>query len=231
MNLSALTVAAFLASAQVAGACTSEGVLFFDERPDVSLIVVPDDMPLGDSRGITVTGAYTGTEPRASGAASPVGFFIRDGQVINRNGARMDGVLIVDDKGARITRRDAIGIDSAEGRAAMAEQAHTDGTSMLQSHLLISDGELDIREVDNAPRFTRRILFETEGGLGIWQSAQPLTLYAAAVAVEEACAPRMALNLDMGSYDYCVSDGRYCGLLRDTGRLSNLIRLERGERP
>lgn len=231
MKLTALTAATLLASAQLAGACTSDGMLFFDERPYISLIVAPDDLPLSDSAGITVTGAYTGTEPRAAGGPAPVGFFLREGEVINRNGARMDGVLLIDEDGARITRRDLAGIDSAEGRVSMAERAQAEGISLLQSHLLISDGQLDIHEVENAPRFTRRVLIETDEGMGIWQSAQPLTLYAAAVAVERACAPRMALNLDMGSYDYCVSDGRFCGLRRDTDRLSNLIRLERGQRP
>ena len=231
MKFGAIVAMSFLASAGLAEACTSEGVLFFDPAPEVTLFVLPDDLPIDDTRGITVTGAYTGTDTRRSGAHMPVGFLLRDGEVINRNGGRMDGVLLVDEDGARITRRDVIGIDSAEGRVAFAEGAAGRPVSLLQSHLLISEGELDIHEVEDAPRFTRRILIETEAGMGIWQSAQPLTLYAAAVAVEEACAPRMALNLDMGSYDYCTLDGVYCGLLRDTERLSNLIRLERGQRP
>ncbi|WP_316014940.1 hypothetical protein [Roseobacter sp. HKCCA0434] len=221
--------AALLPSA--AFACSDDGVLFFDAAPRTSILVLPDDQPLSDTAGITVTGAYTGTEQREGGGHLPVGFLLRDGEVINRNGARMDGVLLVEEGRATITRRDEIGIDSAGGRSEMAARAAEEGLSLLQSHLLIDEGELDLRAVDGAPRFTRRVLFETEEGLGLWQSAQPLTLHAAAVALQRACAPDMALNLDMGSYDYCVSDGRYCGLLRETERLSNLIRLERGERP
>jgi len=231
MKLEVLTLATLLASASVAGACTADGILFFDANLRATLIVAPDDLPLSDSRGITVTGAYTGTETRENGAPAPVGFFLRDGEIINRNGGPMDGVFLIDEDGARITRRDVLGIDSAEGRVEMSQRAQAESISLLQSHLLISDGELDLREVEDAPRFTRRILIQTEDGIGIWQSAQPLTLYAAAVAVETACAPTMALNLDMGSYDYCVSDGRYCGIRRDTDRLSNLLRLERGQSP
>lgn len=227
MKSVALVAAMLLCSVSAASACTAEGVIFYDNDPRVSIHVVPDDLPLDDTRGITVTGAYTGTEQRAAGGALPVGFFLRDGEVINRNGSRMDGVLLIDADGARITRRDAIGIDSAEGRQAFAEQAAGQGVSLLQSHLLVSEGELDIHPIDGAPRFTRRVLFQTGEGMGIWQSPQPLTLYAAAVAVERACAPDMAMNLDMGSFDYCTSDGRYCGLLRETDRLSNLLRLER----
>ena len=227
MKSVALVAAMLLWSTSAALACTAEGVLFYDSDPTVSIHVVPDDLPLGDTRGITVTGAYTGTELRNGGGGLPVGFFIRNGEVINRNGSRMDGVLLIDGDGARITRRDAIGIDSAEGRLAFAEQATGKEISLLQSHLLISGGELDIHPIDGAPRFTRRVLFQSQGGLGIWQSPQPLTLYAAAVAVQRACAPDMAMNLDMGSFDYCTSDGRFCGLLRETDRLSNLLRLER----
>lgn len=231
MKLKFAMLSVLIASAPMAEACTSDGMLFFDANPRATLFVVPDDLPLSDSKGITVTGAYTGTELRQGGGNAPVGFFLQDGEVINRNGGPMDGVLLIDGDNVRITRRDVIGIDSAQGRLALAERAKQDHISMLQSHLLISDGELDIHEIEDAPRFTRRVLIQTEDGLGIWQSAQPLTLYSAAVAVQSACAPTMALNLDMGSYDYCVSDGRYCGLRRDTERLSNLLRLERGERP
>ena len=40
--------------------------------------------------------------------------------------------------------------------------------------------------------------------------------------------PKMALNLDMGSYDFCNEGGRNCGALslEETGKLSNVLRLK-----
>jgi hypothetical protein len=58
-----------------------------------------------------------------------------------------------------------------------------------------------------------------------------MTLHAAAEHLAAELAPKMALNLDMGSYDFCrsaVSGAEIsCGILRlsDTEKLSNLLML------
>lgn len=227
-------LAALLISASPALACTAPGVLFFDEDPQAALHILPDDLDrLELSEGVTVTAAYTGTETRENGGHLPVGFIMREGEVISGNGGRMDGALVIDaDGSATITRRDRLGLDSLVGRRAYAEVAATTGQSVLQSHLLITDGELDLRAVEDAPRFVRRILFQSADGLGLWQSDGALTLYDAARQIEETCVPDMALNLDMGSYDFCFTGGDNCGLLRagDLSRLSNLLHLQRRER-
>ncbi len=210
-------------------ACEAPGVLFFDADPRVQIVLLPEDaVPEG---GISVTGTYTATEPRAGDKPLPVGFFARSGEVVSQIGARVDGVLMIEDGHATITRRDRTGLDTSEGRAAMAGRAGQEGLSILQTHLLIDGGELDLRPVEDAPSFTRRLLFQTGSGLGLWQSAGPVTLHTAAASLRAACAPDMALNLDMGSYDFCVSEGESCGLLTDTARLSNLIHLEAREQP
>jgi hypothetical protein len=103
--------------------------------------------------------------------------------------------------------------------------------SVLQSHLLIVEGKVDFRAHDDAPVFVRRMFFISDDGFGVYQPAGALTLLAAAEQLVGALAPDMALNLDMGSYDYCrasVSGSETaCGILglNDTAKLSNLLML------
>jgi len=57
--------------------------------------------------------------------------------------------------------------DRAQRRAFVA-RAKQLGLSAIQSHLLITDGALDVRNVSGAPRFRRRILFSyADGSYGI----------------------------------------------------------------
>ena len=197
-----------------------------------------DDAPLG---ALTVTGAYTGADRRAEDRPRPVGVFVHAGRTISLELARMDGLLVVGrDGAARIaevraaplggTVHDLRGLD---GRMAFARAAAEAGASAFQSHLLIRDGALDLRELPAAPRAPRRLLLEdAEGRLILWGSgARPLTLHEAATEALAAHAPRMALNLDMGTWDFCermtAGGAISCGLLgrEGTARLSNLLRL------
>ncbi len=113
-------------------------------------------------------------------------------------------------------------------RTFLAETA-VRGLSVLQSHLLIVEGRVDVRPQDDAPVFVRRMLFTDDEGFGLYQSRWPETLHGAARQLAEALAPRMALNLDMGSYDYCqraeADAEASCGRLDrgNTGKLSNLL--------
>ncbi|MGF1446527.1 MAG: hypothetical protein ACFBRM_10040 [Pikeienuella sp.] len=209
------------------------------------LLLLPDEpAPApGASPVWAVTGVYTGTEARAGGGRLPVGLFVHGGRVINPNLGRMDGILLVSPDGAlslhhsRRVRFDGQRFDlrQPDDRAAFARAAAAAGWSVAQSHLLIVDGNVDVRPRADAPRFTRRILFTGPEGIGLWQSPMPMTLYEASLALADAHAPRMALNLDMGSYNYCwrLLEGanRRCGLLgmADLARVSNLIVLQ--ERP
>ena len=113
-------------------------------------------------------------------------------------------------------------------------QARARGVSLLQSHLLVIHGRVDTQPVEGAPRHRRRIFFTDADGFGIWQSRSALTLDEAARAIAGDLAPAMALNLDMGSFDFCLlthADGRHepCGTLRREAldRLSNLLVLSR----
>lgn len=207
----------------------------------LELLLLPEDAGLTPEGALDVTGGYTATDRRAEGKPKPVGLFVRGGDIVSREYARFDGVLLIDQAGApRIfhRRRAMIGgrshdLDDPAARFAFLAAVATDGAALLQSHLLIVDGEVDAFDRDGAaPRFRRRILFQTgEGGMAIYDSSpRALTLAEAAAEVKARYAPAMALNLDMGSYDFCSRGGARCGLLSygDAAKLSNIIRFWNG---
>lgn len=193
---------------------------------------------------IAVTGAYTAEEARdgdAEGAGprpNPVGFFMHEGRLVNPNMTRMDGMLIVDPGAGTLSLHNRAAVElggrtynlrRVAPRRDFAAEARERGLSVLQSHLLIIDGKPDVSDVEDAPEFRRRILFTDADGYGVFETAGAVTLYDAAMALDERHDPQMALNLDMGSYDFCfrAEDGveRRCGVVarQDTGKLSNLI--------
>ncbi|SFI00018.1 hypothetical protein SAMN05216258_103465 [Albimonas pacifica] len=227
----------------LAAACPGPGAL--------DLILLPEEMAKLDdgAAALTVTGAYTATDKRDETKPKPVGLFLHRGRAVSLEYGRMDGLLVIEaDGAARIVAAPAAQVAGGahdltdpEGRRAFIAAAKSSGASALQSHLLIRDGELDLRPVDDAPLAIRRILFQDrDGALAIWQSgARALTLHAAAEELARLHAPAMAMNLDMGSYDFCERTGPEtasggasysCGFLDRQGveRLSNLIRLHPG---
>ncbi|MEM9735212.1 MAG: hypothetical protein AAF908_01230 [Pseudomonadota bacterium] len=240
-----LWIAALSAVAAPVLACPepSEQVLFHScwGEAEVTSLLLPEDgpVPAGEARQLVVTGGYTGKDRRLETFPNPVGMFIHRGQVVNPTLARMDGVAIVDRDGAlsiEYRRRVAFAgqtfdLNKLAARRAFQTAAAEAGASVFQSHLLIVDGALDIRPIENAPLALRRLLFTDGAGFGIYQTARPVTLSEAAAEAEAALAPRMALNLDMGSFDYCIASlagvERNCGLLgrEDTAKLSNLLLL------
>lgn len=245
-----LFAALAMVPAAPAAACPppSETLLFHScwGRGKLEILLLPEDLPLpeagsGDTaQRLIVTGAYTARDERDGGLPKPVGMFVRGGTVANPNLGRMDGVLLVDPATGRpevrhrarlpLGGRDYDLRELGQRRAFLAEAAAR-GLSVMQSHLLIVDGELDIEPHEEAPVFVRRMLFEDGAGFGLYQTRQPRALYDAARQLADALAPRMALNLDMGSYNYCrrLADGvdTVCGALQrgSTGKLSNLLML------
>ncbi|MCL5776971.1 hypothetical protein M1105_08245 [Limibaculum sp. FT325] len=210
-----------------------------------ALHLLPEDLPLPDpapgEERVTVTGAYTARESREGGRPDPVGLFVRRGELIGRHLARMDGILIIEPDGrtARLAHRGAVPLGGAmhdltgfEARARFLREAVASGVSLMQSHLLVVDGHSDVAEVENAPAYIRRLIVEDAAGIGLWQSRWPLTLHEAARAVVAELAPRMAMNLDMGSFDYCLREPpgaapASCGVVAPGGaemsKLSNLV--------
>lgn len=234
------------ASLPHAAPCPSESsVLVFHScwgEARLAVALLPEGLPLPSipetGRRLVVTGAYTARDARADGLPKPVGLFVHGGRVINPNLGRMDGILIVDPHRGKpsLHHRERVLLDDRsydltrlEERRAFIAKASSDGASVLQSHLLIVDGQVDVREQEGAPAFLRRLFFIDSAGFGVYRTTLPLTLQEAADRLAHDLGPRMALNLDMGSYDYCTSavDGAdtVCGILGsdDTAKLSNLL--------
>lgn len=239
-----LAAAALLALVPAgAAACPEPGptILFHScwAGGHLDVVLLPEDLPLPqDGQRLIVTGAYTSTESREGELRKPVGLFVHKGAVINPNLGRMDGVLIADPVSGRpqLWNRTRVGLGARrfdltdlEPRREFTVAARDAGLSVLQSHLLVVDGEVDVRPQDGAPVFVRRLLFTDAEGFGLYQSAVPLTLFDAAEEIHALLSPAMALNLDMGSYDYCqrldVAGTSNCGLLErgNTQKLSNLL--------
>lgn len=245
--LAGLALIAILAAAPVAACPPPSDTLIFHScwgQGQLEILLLPEDLPLLEhtdaSRSLLVTGAYTARESRDGGLAKPVGIFVRNRQVVNPNLGRMDGLLIVDPATGQpeLHHRAQVRLDgrefdlrSIERRRAFLAEARLRGLGVMQSHLLIVDSRVDVQPQDNAPVFVRRILFTDKPGFGIYQTMRPVTLHDAATQLADALAPWMALNLDMGSYNYCerVEGGveSSCGAIArsDTGKLSNLLRL------
>ncbi len=240
--LAPLLAGAILAAPQGAAACfEADPALIWSACAEAraDLVLLPEDAGATPLDAIDVTGAYTATDTRKEGRPKPVGLFVRRGEVVSREYARFDGLLLIDREGRpsiQHRHRAEIGgrvydLDDASARATFIEVASKSSVSLLQSHLLIAEGAVDAKPLADAPRFRRRILFVTEAGaMGLWDSGlAALTLNEAAEMLAAKYRPRMALNLDMGSYDFCRTGDQLCGLLppEQTGKLSNLLRLWR----
>jgi hypothetical protein len=198
----------------------------------VHLRVLPDGALTDRDHVLTVTGTYS------SGDRFGIeGLVIQAGKTVSRRYQNWDGVLVIDRNGTpQLSHAENVSLDGEDfnlkvkpRRAAFIAKAKELGVTVLQSHLLIFNGALDLEDIKNAPSFKRRLLVTfQDGSFGIWESDQAETLYGAAKKVQDALNPFMALNLDMGAYDYCQSGSNGveadCGsLLVSTDKLTNLL--------
>ena len=230
-------------------ACDDQSLLFTSRRGAYAASVMlkaPAPKPLaeviaGDDIALVTTGVYT------SPHGMPVGLAIVEGRVVNPVPRGWSGLILVRPDG-RIVLKDMgrveVGHVPRDLRQSLADlkafvaAAERDRLTVLQSHLLIGDGELKITSKAPSKPFRRRIIFEDgEGHIGIFDSGErELSLYDAAAEVRRRYAPRLAINLDMGSYDFCQrrktpSDVlASCGTLEKPDIVSNLvvIRLKAG---
>ena len=207
-------------------------VLSCDQSISVNLRVLPDEITQSPEHLLTVAGTYS------SGDRFGIeGLVIKDGVQISRRYQNWDGVLIIEPSGVpNLYRADNVmlgdityNLKDSVSRNAFIEKALEDRLTVMQSHLLISDGQLDLKDVPDAPKFKRR-LFVTlpNGNFGIWETDISETLYSAALQLQEDLQPHMALNLDMGAYDYCqkgpVGAQSDCGrLLVSKDKLTNVL--------
>ena len=198
----------------------------------VKLRVLPDNTQPDNNHLLTVAGTYS------SGDRFGIeGLVLREGTVISRRYQNWDGVLVLDENAQphlyhakRVTLGGAeFNLKQTVSRAGFIAKALEMSVTVLQSHLLISNGQLDLKNIEAAPRFKRRLLVTfKDGSFGVWETKHAETLYEAARQVQVELAPDMALNLDMGAYDYCISGPidaqKDCGLLLvSQDRLTNLL--------
>ena len=237
-SLKTILAAAILAlTATSANACPTDArVLFVSCNTPVSAKLTSLEgapAPEGPDNSLTVTGTYS------SGDRFGIeGIAIDAGKMISRRFQSWDGLAVITPEGRlslHHVERVSLGghtfnLRNAHERQAFEKTARQRRLSAIQSHLLITDGEVDVRDQPGQPRFRRRMLFMTrEGDVGVFDTGgEALTLFDAAAALHEAVAPEMAFNLDMGSYDYCVwnkGDMKNCGRLNrsSTGILTNVL--------
>ena len=235
---------AVVGAASPVGAGAAEGKLLVPptpkEKASAELIFLPDgasalDAPLRNGeRRVLMTGAYSSKDRFAPG-----GFVLKagDSSLVRLQG--WDGLLLVDAKGrASLHHMEKVrhwgenwNLRERGQRRSFLKRAKRDGLSAVQSHLLIKEGVLDLRESQTIKRRLRRILFETKDGqIGVFESSpRMLTLYEAAQAVRKQLKPRFALNLDMGDYDFCETQSAEgstrCGFLNreSIGKLTNVL--------
>ena len=199
---------------------------------NASLRVLPQDQSIQSQNQLTVAGTYS------SGDRFGIeGMAIRRGEVVSARYQSWDGVLIID-TGGHLSLHNAkrvsvngksFNLKVAEERKAFVENAKQLKLSVIQSHLLVTGGELDLANVEDAPSFKRRMVFMTKAGkVGIYETDAPKTLYEAAQEIQAAVSPAEVFNLDMGAYDYCRrimnGDAVDCGsLLVSESKLTNLL--------
>ena len=218
------------------------GVLFLENAPgdaEVSILFLPEQLPdlpppeTTPSR-LVVTGAYSSGDRFA-----PEGFVIRAGDATHPWPQGWDGLLLTTPEGEASIHEvshvklegEAYNLRDKGSRKTFLTRAEELKLSSVQSHLLIRNGALDLRPTENAPIFRRRMLFQTpDGRIGVYDTTpRAVTLYEAAAELLDTIEPEMALNLDMGAYDFCerAASERFanCGLIGrdDLSKLTNLI--------
>lgn len=205
-----------------------------DIRATVDLQFLPLDLERQSGDILSVTGTYSSADRfGVEGLAF-------DGEtLISARFQGWDGILLVSPDGSpklyHAANIDFLGktynLKRGPDRRDFIAQAQSAGWSMIQSHLLITDGILDVREVDNARRFVRRLFFTDSAGWGVYETQGTMTLYDAAVEIQEKLNPDMVMNLDMGAYNYCQmatpTGFDACGdLFTNSENLTNVITIQ-----
>ncbi|MBF0613264.1 MAG: hypothetical protein G8345_08230 [Magnetococcales bacterium] len=184
---------------------------------------------------LEVTAAYT------SDIQYPVGFFAVQGRVINPAVQPWEGLVTVSANGqleirhagdVSLTGRTLQWTTSQQDYRLFVQQVEERKLSVFQSHLLIGMGRNLVKNLENQPKVPRRVLFRDRmGGVGIYDSLEePLTLFEVAEILLQNFQPFHAVNLDMGSYNFCVyyfqgGPQQQCGVPKPKAHLSNLLRL------
>lgn len=163
----------------------------------------------GSNYRLVVSAIYT------SPLGMPVGLNIMDGAVINPAIQKFDGLILIDKDGQiSLTHIDELEYNlksyrirsSLEDYQNFLQKARRDGLSVLQSHLILDHGNILIQDNAKGRKSRRRILFESsDGGLHIYDSFEKkLTLFEAAKYLKDNYEAQLAVNLDMGDFNFCT---------------------------
>ena len=162
----------------------------------------------GYTKRLEMTGTYT------SSFQHPTGLFAIDGEVINPVLQSWVGLVIIDSEG-KVQVKD-INMLEYQFRHFDIQHSYQDyldfldlvndlKLSLLQSHLIVKHGEIDVSP-DNTKRFRRRVIFQdASSAVSIYDSFERhLTLYETAEILVKEYQAVNAVNLDMGPYGYCA---------------------------
>ena len=160
---------------------------------------------------VIVSAAYT------SASGVPAGLALDKGRVINPAVQRFNGALVIDGSGtATVERIDAMPAGRTTLRVrstyrdyvAWLTQAEAQQLSMVQSHLLVDNGE-PVVDRNAQDRLSRRAVFVTPGGgLHLYDSgARQETLWDAAEFLRNNYRAVAALNLEAGPYGVVATIG------------------------
>lgn len=182
---------------------------------------------------LEITGGYT------SSYIWPAGLTISAGRVLNGALQSWDGLIIKDaqnrlhivdlsDLRYNFRRYDLRG--DLDDYKAFLQIAAKEKWSVVQTHLLLSSGQLLVSSEGSSLKARRRALFEMEDGtLAVYDSFdESLTLFELASILRDRYQATDAVNLDMGTYNYCVfyesgQETQSYSVLGEGGILSNLL--------
>lgn len=168
--------------------------------------VIPD---AGQVHQWVATGTYT------SPFHVPVGLSAARGRIANPAIRDMEGLVVITPNGRwKIDHIDHLeyGLQpyrirqSREDYLAFLSAIEQDQLSVFQSHLLVYEGVVQVPATADPARARRRVLFQTgRADLHVFDSkSEALTLREAALRVKERFGADRAVNLDMGTFNYCM---------------------------
>lgn len=163
----------------------------------------------GSEFRLVLSGTYT------SPLGMPVGLNVLRGEVINPAIQKFDGLILLDREGQiSLTHIDHLEYNlkpyrirsSFSDYKSFLQKASKDRLSVLQSHLILNHGNILIQDNANGRKMRRRVLFATsDGGIHIYDSFEKdHSLFDAAKFVKDTYAAQIAINLDMGDFNFCT---------------------------
>lgn len=182
-------------------------ILNSNSQPAESMYQALD--PQGSQNRLVMSGAYS------SPYNLPAGLTVDKGEVVNPAIQNFDGLLLVwPDGRLQISHINSLqsSLRSLRIKSSFPDymnflkMAEQERLSVLQSNLLINDGEILVKDDPGLKKLPRRVIFQTaDGGIHVYDSSnQEQTLFETARHIREHYQAERALNLETGSYSFCT---------------------------